>query len=69
MLEVLTGTILKKGVGAVSLFLSSGSFGAGGQDQRTLRIIIPENLNYDGLFDDLFKQYAVSVELEKVKTP
>jgi uncharacterized membrane protein YhiD involved in acid resistance len=55
-------------VGAVNLFLSSGSFGAGGQDQRTLKITIPENLDYDGLFDDLFKQYAVSVELEKVKT-
>lgn len=35
---------------------------------RVLKITIPENLDYDGLFDDLFKKYTRSHELIKVKT-
>ena len=29
---------------------------------------IPENFNYEGLFDDVFQQHARSWELERVKT-
>ena len=29
---------------------------------------MPENLDYDGLFDDLFRTYTFSAELERVKT-
>lgn len=43
-------------------------FGAHGSAERTLKITIPENLDYDGLFDDLFHTYTKSAELEKVKT-
>lgn len=35
---------------------------------RVLKINIPENLDYEGLFDDLFKKYTRSHELIKVKT-
>lgn len=35
---------------------------------RTLKITIPENLDYDGLFDDLFAQYTRSHELVRVRT-
>jgi len=35
---------------------------------RVLKINIPENLDYEGLFDDLFKKYTNSAELIKVKT-
>lgn len=34
----------------------------------TPKITIPENLNYQGAFDDLFEEYTKSVILEKVKT-
>lgn len=30
--------------------------------------MIPENMNYQGAFDDLFEQYSKSVRLDKVKT-
>ena len=30
--------------------------------------LIPENLDYDGLFDDLFQKYTHSSHLERVKT-
>ena len=39
-----------------------------GARERTLKITIPENLDYDGLFDDLFAQYLDSFELDQVRT-
>lgn len=39
-----------------------------GARERTLKITIPENLDYDGLFDDLFAQYLDSAELDQVRT-
>lgn len=42
-----------------------------GQDRaavRTRKIPIPENLDYDGLFDDLFAQYTRAWRLNRVKT-
>lgn len=39
-----------------------------GACERTLKITIPENLDYDGLFDDLFAQYLDSFELDQVRT-
>ena len=53
---------------AFSLLLSSVGFGAGAADERELKITIPESLDYDGLFDDLFAQYTRRAELERVKT-
>ena len=34
----------------------------------TVRITIPEDLEYNGIFDDLFQTYTNSVRLERVKT-
>ena len=53
---------------AFSLLLTATGFGAKGADERELKITIPENLDYDGLFDDLFQKYARSADLERVKT-
>ena len=55
----------------ISLFLlvlTVVGFGAGAADERELKITIPENLDYDGLFDDLFAKYTRSAELDRVKT-
>jgi len=38
------------------------------EETRTLRVTIPENLNFDGLFDDVFKKFAHSCELDTVKS-
>ncbi len=35
---------------------------------RLLRILVPEDTDYAGLFDDIFKEYTVSFELNNVKT-
>ena len=50
------------------IVLTLVKFGAGSEAERTLKITIPENLDYDGLFDDLFTQYTKHYSLERVKT-
>ena len=44
--------------------------GFGGEHgaQRDLRITIPENMDYEGVFDDLFAKYTNSHSLERVRT-
>ena len=53
---------------AAMLLLSAVNFGAPKSSERVLKITIPENLDYEGLFDDLFAQYTASHELTRVKT-
>ena len=53
---------------AFTLAQTALNFGAGSADERELKITIPENLDYDGLFDDLLAKYTRSAELERVKT-
>lgn len=53
---------------AFLLALQSLRFGAGRENVRELKITIGEDLDYDGLFDDLFQKYTTSAELERVKT-
>ena len=50
------------------LVLTSLHFGGGDEHERELKITIPETLDYDGLFDDLFEKYTRSARLERVKT-
>jgi hypothetical protein len=50
------------------LVLTSVKFGQQAADLRELKITIPENLDYDGLFDDLFSKYTSSCTLTGVKT-
>ncbi len=50
------------------LVLSQLRFGGSSENERMLKITIPENLDYDGLFEDLFQQYLRSAKLERVKT-
>ncbi|MCR5610035.1 MAG: DUF4956 domain-containing protein [Lachnospiraceae bacterium] len=49
-------------------FLTAVNFGKESDAERTLKITIPEGLDYDGLFDDLFAKYTKESELERVKT-
>ncbi|MDR1533136.1 MAG: DUF4956 domain-containing protein [Clostridiales bacterium] len=49
------------------LLLQNTSFGERG-GCKTLKIIIPETLDYDGLFDDIFSLYTIGTELDRVRT-
>jgi len=55
-------------IGSVFFVLTFIQFGQEKSETRTLRITIPENLDYDGLFDDIFEKYTQSAELMKVRT-
>lgn len=54
--------------GAASMLLTLCRFGEKQTDTRTLQIKIPENLDYDSLFDEVFAQYTDFFQLETVKT-
>ena len=55
-------------IAVFAILLTLVGFGAGDADERELKITIPENLDYDGLFDDLLNKYTRYAELERVKT-
>lgn len=48
--------------------MCSMNFGAIDEAERDLRITIPEDLDYEGIFDDIFEKYTNKVELVSVKT-
>ena len=50
------------------VLLSLFRFGETAASSRQLKITIPENLDYDGLFDDIFEKYTSRHELVRVKT-
>ena len=50
------------------VIVSAVNFGGADEHKRVLRITIPESLDYDGLFDNLFEKYTKSCVLERVKT-
>ena len=55
-------------VGVVIFLLEKFHFGKAEVKERELRITIPEDMNYTGIFDDLFQQYTKYSRLERVKT-
>lgn len=55
-------------IAAAWLALSALQFGRPHACDRVLKITIPENLDYDGLFDDLLQSYTTAYTLDKVKT-
>lgn len=55
-------------VGCSSILLTIFQYGKPEENIHNLRIKIPENLNFQGVFDDIFAKYAESAEMETVKT-
>ena len=48
--------------------LTACRFGQTAENQRELRIALPEDIEYEGLFDDLLREYFNSYELQRVRT-
>ena len=55
-------------IGALMLILNAVRFGASSTSSMTLKITVPENLNYQGLFDNVLNEYTVAWRLKRVKT-
>ena len=48
--------------------LSSLSFKGSCSEEKTLKITVPESLDFEGIFDDIFMRYTSSASLEEVRT-
>lgn len=55
-------------LGGVSILYQVTGFGEAKRKEKELRITIPEGLDYEGVFDDLFSKYTKKNELIQVKT-
>ncbi len=55
-------------IGAMTILLTLIRFGDSRSQEKDLRITIPEDLDYTGIFDDLFAAYTRRAELLRVKT-
>lgn len=53
--------------GVLILFSKTALLGKSGSEKQ-LKVTIPENLDYSGIFDDIFEKYTLANSLEKVKT-
>lgn len=60
--------ILTVVVGLMSMLYTATRFGETRSADKELVVTIPENLDYTGIFDDLFSEYTGSHELVRVKT-
>ena len=56
------------GVSLIYLVLEFIPFGGGNKHSRQLSVTIPESLDYDGAFDDIFDNYTAYHELISVRT-
>ncbi|MEG2642407.1 MAG: DUF4956 domain-containing protein, partial [Eubacterium sp.] len=66
--QVLFGIIMAIIVGAVILGLNFIPSSKGRSLEKRLTILIPENLDYTDIFEDIFNQYLKKTELQSVKT-
>ena len=55
-------------ISLVNLFLQKVHFGESSRGERVLKIFIPEDLDFEGVFDDLFAKYTDRAELVDVRT-
>jgi hypothetical protein len=65
---VLYAALLFIVLAALALVLEKTRFGECAREDRQLKITIPEDFDYSGLFDDLFEKYARKAELARVRT-
>lgn len=64
---LLLAAVLFAIVALTLLLLTKLGFSKESQEERILKVTIPENLDYDGLLDDLLDSYTKSWSLERVK--
>lgn len=50
------------------IILQKSNFGMKKNNEKSLKVTIPENLDYTNIFDDIFDKYTNNIELNKIKT-
>lgn len=66
--QLLFAALITVVISIIFLLLNKTKFGEKKEESKHLKITIPENLDYSGLFDDIFGKYTSSARLDKVKT-
>ena len=66
--QVIFAIIMTFLVGLVIIVLSKTKFGERKSNEKILKIVIPEDMDYESVFDEVFKKYLNSYNLEKIKT-
>jgi hypothetical protein len=62
------GAVVAVVVGAVIVLVNKSGYGVMNLKEKRLRITIPEDMNYQGAFDDIFTKYTSHTEIQKVRT-
>lgn len=62
------GAVVAVVLGAVAVVVFKLGFGMKGRKEKRLKITIPEDMNFENVFDDLFTKYTDNHEMIKVKT-
>lgn len=55
-------------IAGINLILNISNFGGKESEERILKIMVPENLDFEDRFDDIFKKYLDSYLFDEVKT-
>lgn len=55
-------------ISGINLIFNIFKVGEAGNNERTLKITVPENLDYEGRFEDIFDNYLSDYTYEEVKT-
>ncbi|AID44312.1 hypothetical protein SFBM_0370 [Candidatus Arthromitus sp. SFB-mouse-Japan] len=55
-------------MGILNIILNATKFGEGPPRQKTLKITIPESLDYTNIFDDIFTKYLKNWEIYQVRS-
>ena len=62
------GVVIAVVLGIAIIAINKTGYGVSKQKEKRLKIVIPEDMNYQGTFDDLFVKYTSFSEIQKVKT-
>lgn len=65
---ILIAGVFLVAIGFMTLLLQITPFGEIKTSERELKITVPENLDYEGLFDDVLSAYTESYDLSSVRT-
>ena len=66
--QIVFAVVITVVLSLVLLLLSKSGFGEKKVLEKKLKVLIPEDLNYTDVFDDIFHKFTSSVDLVKVKT-
>ncbi len=66
--QIAFATLITVVVSVLFVVLMSSAFGGNDRAKKNLRITIPEDLDYNSIFDDVFDKYTRTVQLNRVKT-